>query len=291
MSVKLAGSETSSFHGISCLPLNFKDEFCSLGNVSLFARDHKILPSNFLMIPQTTRERILNFWSPNNTEGDSEFLTPKQHSRFRISDPPINTGEDSEFLTPKKQRRGFRISDPQTTQERIQNFWSPKQHRSGFRVSDPPNNTGQDSEFLIPKQHRRFRISDSQTTQEIQNFWSPKQQRRGYRISDPLNKNTIPEGFQYFRTPKNIVVESEFLITQTTWEKLHAFFSGLKAVKSLKINTWFWSYSGAVQGLIVPRYKLYSIASIVLHPTLNFIIEGFNSCCPPDRCLIIFFSW
>ena len=52
--------------------------------------------------------------------------------------------------------------------------------------------------------------------------------------------------------------------------------------------------SGAVQGLIVPQYKLYSIASIVLHPinaaTLNFIIEGFSSCCPPERCLIIFFS-
>ena len=52
--------------------------------------------------------------------------------------------------------------------------------------------------------------------------------------------------------------------------------------------------SGAVQGLIVPRYKpLYSIASIVLHPiyaaTLNFIIEGFSSCCPPERCLIKFF--
>ena len=181
------------------------------------------------MIPQTTRERILNFWSPNNTEGDSEFLTPKQHWGFRISDPPKNKGEDSEFLI------------PQTTQERIQNFWSPKQHRSGFRVSDPPNNTGEDSEFLIPKQHRRFRISDSQTTQEIQNFWSPKRQRRGYRISDPLNKNTIQEGFQYFRTPKNIVVGSEFLITQTTWEKLHAFFSGLKAVRCFKINTWFWT--------------------------------------------------
>ena len=47
--------------------------------------------------------------------------------------------------------------------------------------------------------------------------------------------------------------------------------------------------SGAVQGLIVPQYKLYSIASIVLHPTLNLIIEGFSSCCPPDRCLINFF--
>ena len=158
MSVKLAGSETSSFHGISCLPLNFKDEFCSLpltlklvlkliGNVSLFARDHKILPRNFLMIPQTTRERILNFWSPNNTEGDSEFLTTKQHSGFRISDPPINTGEDSEFLI------------PQTTQERIQSFWFP-------------NNTG-DSEFLIP-----------QTTKErIQNFWSPKQKYNTGRFS------------------------------------------------------------------------------------------------------------
>ena len=152
-------------------------------------------------------------WFPKGE--DSEFLTPKQHMRFRISDP-------------KQHRRGFRISDapnnteedsefliPQTIQERIQNFWFP-------------NNTG-DSEFLIP-----------QTTQErIQNFWFPKQQRRGYRISDPLNKNTIQEGFQYFGTPKNIVVESEFLITQTTWEKLHIFFSYLKAVKCLKI--WGWS--------------------------------------------------
>ena len=30
MSVKLAESETWTFHGISCLPLNFKDDFCSL---------------------------------------------------------------------------------------------------------------------------------------------------------------------------------------------------------------------------------------------------------------------
>ena len=157
MSVKLPGSETWSFHGISCLPLNFKDDFCSLlltfklgrlnkltGN-ELFARNHKILSSNLLMIPQTTRKRILNFWFPKNRGEDSGFLTPKQHWRFRIS-------------------------DHQTTQERIQNFRSPKQDR------------------------------------------------RGYRISDSLNKNTIQEGFQYFRTPKNIVVESEFLITQTTWK-------------------------------------------------------------------------
>ena len=114
-----------------------------------------------------TRQRIRNFWPPNNT-GDLEFLIP-----------PNNTGEDSEFLI------------PQTIQERIQNFWFP-------------NNTG-DLEFLNP-----------QTTQErIQNFWFPKQQRRGYRIFNPLvNKNTIQEGFQYFRTP--------------------VFFSGLKAVKCLE---------------------------------------------------------
>ena len=142
MSVKLAGSETWSFHGISCLPLNFKDDCCSLltANVSLFARNHKILPSNLLMIPQTTRERIQNFWSPKNRGDDSEFLTPKQHWRFRISDPPNNTGEDSAFLSPKK------------TQERIQNFWSPKQHRRGFRISDPQTTQeGEDSEFLIPQ--------------------------------------------------------------------------------------------------------------------------------------------
>ena len=196
--------------------LNLKLVLKLIGNVSLFARDHKILPSNFLKIPQTTRERILNFWSPNNTEGDSEFLTPKQHSGFRISDPPINTGEDSEFLIPKKQRRGFRISDP-------------KQHRRGFRISDPPNNTGADSEFLIPQTIQEriqnfwfpnntgdLEFLNPQTTQErIQNFWFPKQQRRGYRIFNPLvNKNTIQEGFQYFRTP--------------------VFFSGLKAVKCLE---------------------------------------------------------
>ena len=47
--------------------------------------------------------------------------------------------------------------------------------------------------------------------------------------------------------------------------------------------------SGAVQGLIVPQYKLYSIASVTSNTcsvTLNFIIEGFRSCCPPERCLI-----
>ena len=117
MSVKLAGSETWSFHGISCLPLNFKDDFCSLlltfklgrlnkltGN-ELFARNHKILSSNLLMIPQTTRERIQNFWSPNNT------------------------GEDSEFLTTKQDRRGYRISDSlnkNTIQEGFQYFRTPK---------------------------------------------------------------------------------------------------------------------------------------------------------------------
>ena len=51
--------------------------------------------------------------------------------------------------------------------------------------------------------------------------------------------------------------------------------------------------SGAVQGLIVPQYKLYSIASVILTSntaTLNFIIEGFSSCLS-ERCLIkIFFS-
>ena len=112
MSVKLPGSETWSFHGISCLPLNFKDDFCSLlltfklGRLNkltgkeLFARSHKILSSNLLMIPQTTQKRILNFWFPKNRGEDSGFLTPKQHWRFRIPDPPNNTGEDSEFLTP-----------------------------------------------------------------------------------------------------------------------------------------------------------------------------------------------
>ena len=181
--------------------LNFKLVLKLTGNVSLFARNHKILPSNLLTIPQTTQERIQHFWSPKNRREDSEFLTPKQHWRFRISDPPNNTGGDSEFLTPKQHRRGFRISDPPINTGRIQNFW-------------PPNNTGKDSEFLTtkttkernsecltPKQHKRgFRISDRQTTQKrIQNFWPPnntgedseflipKQHRRGFRISDPQN--------------------------------------------------------------------------------------------------------
>ena len=198
MSVKLAGSETWSFHGISCLPLNFKDDFCSLpltfklrrlnkltGN-ELFARNHKILSSNLLMIPQTTRERILNFWFPKNRGVDSGFLTTKQHWRFRIPDPPNNTG--------------LRISDPRLTQERIQNFWPPnwtleiqnfwppnntgdseflttKQHRRGFRISDPPNNTGEDSEFLILKQYKRGLIQNFwppiNTGAGIQNFWTP----------------------------------------------------------------------------------------------------------------------
>ena len=170
MSVKLPGSETWSFHGISCLPLNFKDDFCSLlltfklgrlnkltGN-ELFARNHKILSSNLLMIPQTTQERIQNFWPPNNT-GDSEFLTTKQHRRgFRISDP-------------QTEHWRFRISDPQTTQQ-IQNFW-------------PPNNTGEDSEFLTPKLNTgdsEFQIP--QTRQErIQNFWFPKQKYNTGRFS------------------------------------------------------------------------------------------------------------
>ena len=41
--------------------------------------------------------------------------------------------------------------------------------------------------------------------------------------------------------------------------------------------------SGAVQGLIVPQYKLYSIASVTSNTaTLNFSIEGFSSCCLPE---------
>ena len=176
MSVKLAGNETWSFHGISCLPLNFKDDFCSLlltfklgrlnkltGN-ELFARNHKILSSNLLMIPQTTRERILNFWFPKNRGENSGFLTPKQHWRFRIPS-----------WSPKQHGRGFRISDPRLTQERIQNFWPPNWTLE-IQNFWPPNNTG-DSEFLTTKQHRRgFRISDPQT------------EHRRFRISDPPNK-------------------------------------------------------------------------------------------------------
>ena len=78
MSVKLAGSETWSFHGNSFLSFNSKDDFCSLllilnwcqnsqetspclqGIVKFF---RAILYSLFqlYLVPQTTQERIQNF--------------------------------------------------------------------------------------------------------------------------------------------------------------------------------------------------------------------------------------
>ena len=162
-----------------------------------------------------------------------------------------------------------------------------------------PSNTGEDSEFLILQEQRRvFRISDPQTTLEIQNFWpspTPHKKKnththgRRFRISDSPIKNTIQEGFQYVGIPKNIVVESEFLITQTTWEKLHIFLSGLKAVKCLRI--WGWSQHMILEqckDFIVPRYKLYSIASVTSNTCstkLNFIIEGISSCLLPTWAL------
>ena len=191
--------------------LNLKLVLKLTGNVSLFARNYKILPSN--------------------------------------------TGEDSEFLIPQEQRRGFRISDPQTTLE-IQNFWPPP----------PPQK----------------KTTNKQTSKQTKNG-------RRFRISDSPNKNTIQEGFQYLGIPKNIVVESEFLITQTTWEKLHIFLSGLKAVKCLRI--WGWSQHMILEqckDFIVPRYKLYSIASVTSNTCstkLNFIIEGISSCLLPTWAL------
>ena len=218
-------------------------------------------------------------------------MIPKQHGRgFWISDPSRTEERIQNFWSPKQHRRGFRISDPQTTQERIQDFWPPnntgdsefltlKQHRKGFRISDPPNNTGvRIQNFWFPNNTGDLEFLIPQTTQErIQNFWFPKQQRRGYRIFNPLvNKNTIQEGFQYFRTP--------------------VFFSGLKAVKCLEFEGWS-------QHMILEQCKdwlfhnINFIQSLVLHPinaaTLKFIIEGFSSCCPPERCLSdhFFCSW
>ena len=85
-------------------------------------------------------------------------------------------------------------------------------------------------------------------------------------------------------------MESEFMITQTTWEKLHIFFLSCQSSEmpqNLRLESTH--DSGAVRGLIVPRYKLYSISSVTSNTcsaTLNVIIEGFSSCCPPEWCLI-----
>ena len=145
MSVKLAGSKTWSFHGISCLPLNFR-RFLQFtlnlklvlkltGNVFLFARNQKFF-------------QAISLWSL------------KEHGRFRISDPLNNTGLDSEFLI------------PQITQERIRNFWFL-------------NNTGEDSEFLIPQTTpERIQNLIPQTPKErIQNFRSTKQKYNTGRFS------------------------------------------------------------------------------------------------------------
>ena len=197
-----------------------------------------------ILIPQTklTQEGIQNFWSPKTTGEDSEFLIPKYHRRFRISDPPNNTG-DSEFLIPQEHRRGFRISDPPKqhrrfrisdpprTQENIQKFWSPKQHRGSSEFLIPqiiqeriqniwsPKNTGEYSEFLI-----------AQTTHEINNFWSSKQYRKVFRNTSD-NPNNLRE-ISYFSLWSQSSEMSQNLRLKSTHD------------------------SGAVQGLIVPRYKL-----------------------------------
>ena len=79
MSVKLAGGETYSFHGNNAgegseflIPKQHRRGF-SISNPS-----NNTGVSEFLF-PHTPKERIQNFW------------TPKQHRRFRISDPPNNT--------------------------------------------------------------------------------------------------------------------------------------------------------------------------------------------------------
>ena len=171
---------------------------------------------------------------PNTTGVESECLIPQEI-------PYKNTGGDSQFLIlqvtqeriqnfgPQNNTGNSEFLSPQTTQERIKNFW-------------PPKNIG-DSEILIPKQHRRFKIFDPQT---------------------------IQEGIQYFWTPnyKNILVVSEFLITQTTWEKLHIFLAGLKVVMVKCLKIWgSWS-----QQMILEHYKdwlfrdINYIQSLVLHP-------------------------
>ena len=187
-----------------------------------------------------------------------------QRSSFRISDPPNDTGdseflipkntEDSEFLIPKQHKR-FRISDPPNNtgdseflipqiRKEIQNFWSPNNTGDSEFLIPRPNNTalsrGEDSEFLIP-----------QTTREIKNFQSPKQYREVFNISD--NPNNLRET-SYFSLWSQSSEMSQNLRFKSTHD------------------------SGAVQGLIVPRYKLYSIASVTSNTaTLNFIIEGFSS--------------
>ena len=110
---------------------------------------------------------------------ETNFWPPKQHRRFRISDPPNNTGEDSEFLIPKQHRR--------------------------FRISDPPNNTGKDSEFLIPQTTKeRYRISNPLNKNTIQEgfqyfgtpknivveseFLIPKQPERNFIFFSPVSK-------------------------------------------------------------------------------------------------------
>ena len=201
-------------------------------------------------------ERIQIVWSPKNAGKDSEFLISQEHRRgFGIPDSlrtqeriqnlrsPKNAGDDSEFLIPKKHRRGFRISDPLKTQERIQNFWSPKQHRR-FRISDPSRTQESIKKFWSLKQHKSLRISDP-----------PKQYRKVFNISD---------------NPNNLRETSSFSL----WSQSSEMSENLR-LKSTHD-------SGAVQGLIVPRYNLVTSNT----DTLNFFIEGFSSWCLPERCLI-----
>ena len=137
--------------------------------------------SEFL-IPQTTKERIQNFWSPKNTTKDSEFLIPKEHRKgFSISDPPKIQNFWSSTMTHKRiqnfwsptHKMMLNLWSPTKAQKSIQSFWSPKEHRRRFRISDPPRNMA----------GKGFRISDL-PLDRIPNFLSPKNiVSRGIRIS------------------------------------------------------------------------------------------------------------
>lgn len=122
-----------------------------------------------------------------------------------------------------------------------------------FQISDPPNkieedsefsyhpkNTKEDSEFLI-SHRRQERISDlsKYTGKMTLNFWTPIEQDSYFLIP--------PRTYSW--------EESEFPITQTTWEK--KFLSGLKAVTNLSLKSI--KDSGVKRGLIIPPHKLYLI--------------------------------
>ena len=207
------------------------------------------------------RTRILYFLIPK--EYRRKFITKshplQKHRRaFKISDLPNTTGVESECLIPQEIPYKNTGGDSQflilqVTQERIQNFWSqnntgnseflsPQTIQERIQNFWPPKNI-RDSEFLIP-----------QTTQKIQDFWSTN------------NTGRYSTGRYWTPNYKNTLVFSEFLITQTTWEKLHIFLPGLRVVKCLKI--WgSWS-----QHMILEHYKdwlfrdINFIQSLVLHP-------------------------